>query len=93
MSRNEEKMLDRYVHLDCFGNIQQIKFDKDKEGNNCWNYLSDEARLAQSRTISISTKLDDEGVVIDVWCNDECVASTYKLYSEMGVEVKEVEDE
>ena len=43
--------------------------------------------------ISISTKLDDEGVVIDVWQKDECIASAWKTYAEMGVEVKEVEDE
>ena len=66
------KMPDRYVHLDCFGSIQQT---------------------GEGSPISISTKLDDEGVVIDVWCNDECVASTYKLYSEMGIEVKKIEDE
>ena len=72
MSNTTDKMLDRYVHLDCFGSIQQT---------------------GEGSPISITMKLDDEGVVIDVWCNDECVASTYKLYSEMGVEVKEIEDE
>ena len=44
-------------------------------------------------SVTIHVKLDDEGVVIDAWQEDECVASTYKLYSDMGIEVKEVEDE
>jgi len=76
MSNTTDKMLDRYVYLNCFGSIQQT---------------------GAGSPISISTKLDDEGVVIDVWCNEagvsKCVASTYKLYSEMGVEVKEIEDD
>ena len=50
--------------------------------------------MSASRTgITIHVALADEGVVIDAWQDDVCVASTYKLYSEMGVEVKGVEDE
>jgi len=31
----------------------------------------------------IQVKLDDEGVVIDIYDGDECVDSTYKFYQEM----------
>ena len=43
--------------------------------------------------VSVSIKLDDEGVVVDAWQNDECVASTWKTYHDFGVEVKGIEDE
>ena len=51
-----------------------------------------------TRGITIHVKLDDEGVVVDAWHEpadavDGAIASTYKLYSEMGVEVKGIEDE
>ena len=51
-----------------------------------------------SHGITIHIKLDDEGVVVDAWSEpadavDGAIASTYKLYSEMGVEVKEIKDE
>ena len=37
----------------------------------------------------IQIKLDDEGVVVDAIGDDgEVVGSTWKLYTEMGVEVK-----
>ena len=70
MSNTTDKMLDRYVYLNCFGSIQQT---------------------GEGSPISISTKLDDEGVVIDVWQEDECVASTWKTYTEMGVEAVAVD--
>ena len=35
--------------------------------------------------ISISVKLEDEGVVLDVWQKDECIATTWKTYPEFGV--------
>ncbi len=41
----------------------------------------------------VDVKLDDEGVVVDAWQDGEVIASTYELYSEMGVQVKEIEDE
>ena len=44
--------------------------------------------------ITIHVKMDDAGIAVDVWGGeDEVVASTWKLYSEFGVEVKEIEDE
>ena len=37
----------------------------------------------------IQVKLDDEGVVVDAIGDDgELIGSTWKLYTEMGVEVK-----
>jgi len=41
----------------------------------------------------VDVKLDDEGVVVDAWQDGEVVASTYELYSEMGVQVKEIDDD
>ena len=44
--------------------------------------------------ITIHVKMDDEGIAVDVWGGeDEVVASTWKLYSEFGVEVKEIKEE
>ena len=48
--------------------------------------------------MTIHVKLDDEGVVVDAWGQDEdgdeaVLASTWKTYNEMGVEVKGIENE
>ena len=41
----------------------------------------------------IQVKLDDEGVVVDATGDDvEIIGSTWKLYSEMGVEVKSIKE-
>jgi hypothetical protein len=41
----------------------------------------------------IQVKLDDEGVVVDAIGDDgEIIGSTWKLYSEMGVEVKSIKE-
>jgi hypothetical protein len=42
---------------------------------------------------TISVKLDDEGVVVDAWSDDTEIATTWKTYNEMGIEVKGIEDE
>lgn len=40
----------------------------------------------------IHVKLDDEGVVVDAIGEDgESIGSTWKLYSEMGIEIKTLE--
>ena len=40
----------------------------------------------------IQVKLDDEGVVVDAIGEDgESIGSTWKLYSEMGIEIKTLE--
>lgn len=36
-------------------------------------------------------KFDDEGVVIDLWYEDSVIASTYRLYDELPVTLKEGE--
>ena len=41
---------------------------------------------------TIRVKLDDEGVVVDAWSDDTEIATTWKTYSDMGVEVKKVKD-
>lgn len=49
--------------------------------------------------ITIHVKMDDEGIVVDAWSRsddpgkDGVIASAWKLYSEFGVEVKEIEEE
>ena len=43
--------------------------------------------------ITVNVKLDDEGVAVDAWQEDECFSSTWKTYNDMGVEVKELENE
>ena len=40
--------------------------------------------------ITVHIKLDDEGIVVDAWQEDEVIASAWKLYSEFGVEVREL---
>ena len=42
---------------------------------------------------TVEIKLDDEGIVVDAWSLDDCIASTWETYDELGVEVKEIEDE
>ena len=60
-------------------------------------HIEPTANLAE-QGVTVHVKLDDEGVVVDAWHEpadavDGAIASTYKLYSEMGVEVKGIEDE
>jgi hypothetical protein len=44
--------------------------------------------------ITIHVKMDDEGIVVDAWSReDEVIASAWKTYADMGVEVKEIKDE
>jgi hypothetical protein len=40
-----------------------------------------------------ATKLGDEGIVVDAWSLDDCIASTWQTYDELSIEVKEIEDE
>ena len=41
---------------------------------------------------TISVKLDDEGVVVAAWSDDTEIATTWKTYNDMGVELKEIEE-
>ena len=43
--------------------------------------------------VTIHFKLDDEGVVVDAWADNECVASTWKTYEEFGVVVSSATEE
>ena len=36
--------------------------------------------------------LGDEGIVVDAWSLDDCIASTWQTYDELSIEVKEVKD-
>ena len=56
-------------------------------------YLQVDLHPYRPPQMTIQVKLDDEGVAIDAWQDDECISSTWKTYNEMGVEVKELEDE
>ena len=53
-------------------------------------YLDIGNREPTAGGVTIQVKLDDEGVAVDAWHEDECVASTWKTYDEMGVEVREL---
>ena len=56
---------------------------------------------AAGTVIEIHVKLDDEGVAVDAYYEDDVepsmgdmhIGGTWKLYSDMGVEVKEIENE
>ena len=39
--------------------------------------------------IEVQVKLDDDGVVVDAFYEGQSIGSTWKTYSEMGVEVNE----
>ena len=42
---------------------------------------------------TVQVKLDDEGIVAEAWSLDDCIATTNKSYSELGIEIKKVEYE
>ena len=42
---------------------------------------------------TVEIKLDDEGIVVDAWSLDDCIASTWETYHNMRIEVKGIEDE
>ena len=56
-------------------------------------YLKVDLHPYRPPQMTIQVKLDDEGVVVDAWQDDESVASSWKTYNDMGVEVKEIKDE
>ena len=41
---------------------------------------------------TVHVKLDDEGIVVDAWSLDDCIASTWETYNDLGVEVKEIKN-
>ncbi len=40
--------------------------------------------------VNIVVKLDDEGVIVDVWKDDQVVATTWKTYDEFSVAVEDL---
>ena len=42
---------------------------------------------------TVQLKLDELGILVEAWSLDSRIASTYKTYNELGVEVKEIKDE
>ena len=42
---------------------------------------------------TVELKLDELGILAAAWSLDRRIASTYKTYDELGVELKEIEDE
>ena len=43
--------------------------------------------------VTVEVILNDEGIVVDAWSLDDCIASTWETYDELGVEVKEIQYE
>ena len=42
---------------------------------------------------TVQLKLDELGILAAAWSLDKRIASTYKTYNELGVEVKDIDDE
>ena len=42
---------------------------------------------------TIEVIINSEGIVVDAWSLDDCIASTWQTYDELSIEVKEVENE
>ena len=42
--------------------------------------------------VTVEVILNDEGIVVDAWSLDDCIASTWQTYDELSIEVKEVKD-
>ena len=42
---------------------------------------------------TVHIELLDEGIVAKAWSLDDCIATTHNTYDELGIEVKETEDE
>jgi hypothetical protein len=42
------------------------------------------------RNETVAVKLDDEGVVVDVWDNEKAdiIATTYEFYTDMGIKIE-----
>mgnify|MGYP003119269327 FL=1 len=42
---------------------------------------------------TVELKLDELGILAAAWSLDRRIASTYKTYNELGIELKDIEDE
>jgi len=43
--------------------------------------------------MDVIVKVEHEGIIVDVWKNESVIATTYKFFNELGIEVKEITDE
>ena len=92
MSNASDKMPDRYIYLHIEPEGMHSGFFQCQSSKHC------EHTHTPSR-ITISVKLDDEGVVVDAYAlggsgaeanEEELIDSTWKTYDEMGVEAREL---
>ena len=77
MSNTTDKMLGRCTNRYVYLHIDYNDWSAEKE----------------EKGMTIHVKLDGEGVMVDAWQEDEVIATTCKTYNDMGIEVKEIEDE
>ena len=49
--------------------------------------------LPISNDMQVQVKVEHEGIVVDVFEQEEIIATTYKFFHELGIDVKEVADE
>ena len=49
--------------------------------------------LPIANNMEVQVKVEHEGIVVDVFEQEEVIATTYKFFHELGIEVKEVTDE
>ena len=49
--------------------------------------------LPISNDKQVQVKVEHEGIVVDVFEQEEIIATTYKFFHELGIDVKEVADE
>ena len=49
--------------------------------------------LPISNDMQVQVKVEHEGIVVDVFEQEEVIATTYKFFHELGIDVKEVADE
>ena len=49
--------------------------------------------LPISNDMQVQVKVEHEGIVVDVFEQEEVIATTYKFFHELGIDVKGVADE
>ena len=49
--------------------------------------------LSISNDMQVQVKVEHEGIVVDVFKQEEVIATTYKFFHELGIHVKEMADE
>lgn len=49
--------------------------------------------LPISNDMQVQVKVEHEGIVVDVFKQEEIIATTYKFFHELGINVKEMADE